>query len=85
VPEDLTGLRADVGPVFIANASDDTLTPPQGATRLYQQLLAIGVPAELHMFREGSHGFGLGLPGGGVRNWMQLCEEWMRDLGYLAG
>jgi endo-1,4-beta-xylanase len=84
VPEDLTGLRAGMGPVFIANASDDALTPPQGAVRLYQRLLEIQVPAELHMFREGGHGFGLGVPGGSVRNWMHLCEDWMRDLGYLA-
>ena len=85
VPPDLTGLRAGIAPVFIANASDDPLTPPQGAVRLYQRLLEIGVSAEMHMFREGSHGFGLGLPGGSVRNWMRLCEDWMRDLGYLAG
>ena len=84
VPPELIGLQAGIGPVFIANASDDTLTPPQGATRLYQRLLEIGVSAELHMFREGGHGFGLGLPGGGVRHWMHLCEEWMRDLEYLA-
>ncbi len=84
VPEDLTALPAGMGPVFIANASDDALTPPQGAVRLYQRLSEIGVPAELHMFREGSHGFGLGVPGGSVRNWMHLCEEWMHDLGYLA-
>jgi acetyl esterase/lipase len=84
VPEDLSNMRSDGGPVFIAQASDDTLTPPQGTVRLYQELQKIGVPAELHIFREGSHGFGLGIEGGSTRSWTHLCEEWMRELKYLA-
>jgi acetyl esterase/lipase len=85
VPDELSNLPADTGPVFIVNASDDPLTQPQGAVRLYQALHERRIPAELHIFREGGHGFGLGIQGGSVRNWMHLCEEWMRDLGYLAG
>jgi acetyl esterase/lipase len=83
VPESVSDLPADSGPIFIAGASDDPLTKPQGAVRLYQALLETGIPAELHLFRAGGHGFGLGFAGGSVRNWMHLCEEWMRDLGYL--
>ena len=84
VPPDLSGLGPDAGPMFIVNGSQDTLTKPQGALRLCLALLEAGVPAELHLFRQGEHGFGLGITGGSVRRWMDLCEEWMRELGYLA-
>lgn len=84
VPPDLSDLGPDVGPMFIVNGSRDTLTPPQGALRLCSTLLETGIPAELHLFRPGEHGFGLGITGGPVRRWMGLCEDWMRELGYLA-
>ena len=84
VPPDLSDLGSDAGPMFILNGGQDALTPPQGAVRLCQALQEAGVPVELHLFRQGEHGFGLGLTGGSVRRWMDLCEEWMRELGVLA-
>jgi hypothetical protein len=42
------------------------------------------IPFELHLFQQGGHGFGLGLAGGAPRQWMDLCETWMRELGYLT-
>jgi acetyl esterase/lipase len=84
VPPDLSGLGPNVGPMFIVNGSRDTLTPPQGAVRLCQALLEAGVPVELHLFGQGEHGFGLGIAGGSARRWPDLCEEWMRDLGFLS-
>jgi acetyl esterase/lipase len=83
VPPDLSDLRPDVGPMFIVNGSQDTLTLPQGALRLCSTLIETGIPAELHLFRPGEHGFGLGITGGPVRRWMGLCEDWMRELGYV--
>ena len=84
VPPDLSDLGPDAGPMYIVNGSQDTVTKPQGAIRLTQALLQAGVPVELHLFRQGEHGFGLGITGGAVRHWMDLCEEWMRELGYLV-
>ena len=83
VPSDLSNLGSDAGPMFVVNGGQDTLTRPQGAIRLCLALVETGVPAELHLFRQGEHGFGLGNTGGSVRRWMDLCEEWMRELGYL--
>jgi acetyl esterase/lipase len=84
VPQDLSGLGADTGPIFVVNGSRDTTTRPQGAIRLCQALLEAGVPVELHLFEQAAHGFGLGLSGGTARRWPDLCEEWMRDMGFLA-
>jgi acetyl esterase/lipase len=84
VPPDLSGLSPDAGPMFIANGSRDTLTPPHGAVRLCQALLEAGVPVELHLFGQAEHGFGMGIAGGSARRWPDLCEEWMRDQGFLS-
>jgi acetyl esterase/lipase len=70
--------------MFIVHGSRDPATRPQGAVRLCQALLEAGVPVELHLFAQAEHGFGLGITGGPVRRWPDLCEEWMRDLGFLA-
>jgi len=83
VPPHLSDLGPDVGPMFIVNGSQDTLTPPQGALRLCSTLIEAGIPAELHLFRPGEHGFGLGITGGPVKRWPDLCEDWMRELGTL--
>jgi acetyl esterase/lipase len=84
VPRDLSNLSPGTGPVFIVNGGQDTVTRPEGALRLSQVLVKAGVPTELHLFQQGEHGFGLGITGGSVRCWMDLCEEWMRELGLLA-
>jgi acetyl esterase/lipase len=84
IPQDISDLNPDTGPMFIVNGGQDTLTKPQGAIRLTAALVEAGVPTEMHLFREGEHGFGLGITGGTVRSWMGLCESWMRELGYLT-
>jgi acetyl esterase/lipase len=84
VPQDLSDLNNEIGPMFIVNGSQDALTPPQDALRLCQVLLKVGVPVELHLFRQGEHGFGLGITGGSMRRWPDLCEDWMRELGVLG-
>lgn len=70
-------------PTFIAGASDDTTTPPAQAITLYQKLLGLGVPIELHLYEQGGHGFGLAKTKGAASSWTVRCEEWMRGRGLL--
>jgi hypothetical protein len=37
-----------------------------------------GVPAELHVFREGGHGFGIREARGPAAGWTSLCARWLR-------
>lgn len=85
VPDDLSGLSPDTGPVFITQAADDALTPAAGVARLVQKLLDQDILVEAHIFRQGKHGFGLGFEGGAVRSWLGLCEVWLRELEYVVG
>jgi len=42
------------------------------------------VPVELHIFRHGEHGSGLGAGIAALDLWPILLEQWMRDQGLLT-
>lgn len=69
---------------FIFAADDDPAVPPDNAVRLYAALHRAGVAAELHIYKEGGHGFGIeraaGLP---AAKWPALCEDWLRRIAVL--
>jgi acetyl esterase/lipase len=71
-------------PTFITVAEDDPIVNPANSLRYYDALRGASVPAELHVFKEGSHGFGIRdarqLP---VSNWPNLAIAWLRAQGYV--
>lgn len=77
------GVTKDSPPTFLFHASDDRSVSPDGSIRVYQALRAAGVPAEIHIFRSGGHGFGIKDARGPVSLWPTLCAEWLRALGLL--
>jgi hypothetical protein len=50
----------------------------------YTALIAAGVPSEMHIFRHGAHGSGLGASDAALDEWPHLLEQWMRDQGWLT-
>ena len=72
----------DTPPCFIAHAYDDPLTP-EGSVRLFLALKQAKVPAELHVYSTGGHGFGLRQEGKPCATWPQRCAEWMRVAGII--
>lgn len=69
-------------PMFLAHAYDDPYTPADTA-RLFIALKEAGVPAELHVYNSGGHGFGLRQSDNPVSTWTDRCEDWMRIRGLL--
>jgi len=71
------------GPVFLVHAADDKLGP-ENSLEFFLALKQAGVPAELHVFQQGGHGFGMlqrGLP---VHDWPARCADWLRANGWLT-
>lgn len=64
------------GPVFFVHAADDRIVP-ENSIELFQALRRAEVPAELHVFQDGGHGFGMLRKGHPINDWTQRCEEWM--------
>jgi acetyl esterase/lipase len=81
-------IRPDAGlpPTFIAQMGDDTASLAQGSALLYLELLNRKVPAELHIYEKGGHGFGMrGRPGAtGPTDWTSRALDWLRLRGYVA-
>lgn len=66
-------------PAFLVHATDDTTVPVANSLRFYEALVAHKVPAELHVFAVGGHGFGMRKPDLPVGEWPQLLENWLRS------
>jgi acetyl esterase/lipase len=70
-------------PTFLAVTYDDENRGAQAALLLVE-LKKHGVPAELHVFLRGGHGYGLRPSEDAVSGWPRLCEQWLRAGGWLA-
>ena len=69
----------DTPPAFIVHASDDSSVPVENSIGLYRALVKNGVPAAMHIYEKGGHGFGLGIGKGAVSSWPGLCAEWLKE------
>ena len=67
-------------PTFLLHAGDDGAVPVQNTLLFYQALLAHKVPAEMHVYPHGGHGFSLALNRGRLQDWTFLCARWLAEL-----
>jgi acetyl esterase/lipase len=82
-------LRADLPvsnkfpPTFIAQMGDDGSSLAQGSALLYLGLLENKVPAELHIYEKGGHGFGMNArPNAvGTTDWTLRALDWLKSRG----
>lgn len=74
----------DAPPAFMTAGSRDTCCMPP-TLALYQQLVAAGVPAELHLYADTEHAFNMGR---GERlallHWPDRLADWLADGGWLV-
>jgi CubicO group peptidase (beta-lactamase class C family)/acetyl esterase/lipase len=77
-------VSARTPPSFIVQSEDDPVHS-ENATVYFQALKAAGVPAELHIYAEGGHGYGLRPAGPPVTAWPRLVETWLRTARVLPG
>jgi acetyl esterase/lipase len=69
-------------PMFFAFAMDDRVAV-DGSFAMARALKNAGVPAELHMYDAGGHGFGLRKSEFPCHTWPARCTEWMERRGLL--
>jgi acetyl esterase/lipase len=75
-------VRKGCPPTFFAHANDDPIKPDNSA-RMYLALKRAGVPAELHIYSSGGHGFGLRPTDKPCSTWPKRCAEWLGTQGIL--
>jgi acetyl esterase/lipase len=88
VTKDKTQLAPDIRvsgetpPAFLAHATDDPIEA-DNSVQMYLALKKAKVPAELHVYAAGGHGFGLRPGDLPCSTWPKRCEEWLRARGVL--
>ena len=71
-------------PTFIFATSDDAVVPVRASVEFYEAMIAAGASVEMHLFRHGAHGAGLGGGDAALDQWPNLLEAWLRDQGLFT-
>lgn len=73
-------VKAGIPPMFLLHASDDASVRVENTLLFFEALCAAQVPAELHLYPRGGHGFGVRDIGDStLRLWPRLADAWIRD------
>lgn len=71
-------------PTFLVQAEDDPVDPVENSLVYYAALRNAGVPAEMHLYPQGGHAFGLRPTDSPITRWPQLFEQWLRTIGMIS-
>ena len=77
-----TRVTSQTPPAFLVHAHDDGLSV-EHSILFYLVLRKAKVPAELHIYSKGGHGFGMRQRGQPVSAWRERWLEWMKAEGFL--
>ncbi|HOC67939.1 MAG: Acetylxylan esterase precursor [Candidatus Hydrogenedentes bacterium ADurb.Bin101] len=76
-------VTADTPPAFLVHSTGDSGVPAENSIAYYRALVKAGVPAEMHIYEQGEHGYGMGKGDPALSTWPDLCIHWMRKRGLL--
>ena len=71
-------------PTFLLQAEDDPVHE-ENALLYFQALKEAKVPAELHLYAQGGHGYGLRPTDLPITHWPRLVEIWLHTIHVLSG
>lgn len=75
-------VTAGTPPAFLVHATNDDVVPVMNSVSYYEALLKYKIPAEMHLYKSGGHGFGMNNPTSDDE-WMERCRNWMKSMGLL--
>jgi acetyl esterase/lipase len=84
-PKEMLGVVAeDAPPIFIAVASDDQLHLQSHSIDLYTKWNTSKKDAELHVYNQGGHGFGMRSQHLPCDTWIERFADWLQLEGFLT-
>ena len=75
-------VTAETPASFLVHSSNDDGVSPMNSIEFYNALIKNKVPAELHLYQSGGHGFGLYIKNS-KELWMERCKNWLLFNGWL--
>jgi acetyl esterase/lipase len=73
----------DTPPAFLVHSADDTTVPVQNSISYFSSLKKMNIPAELHIYESGGHGYGMGRTKNSESFWTEACKKWLQMKGLL--
>lgn len=67
-------------PTFLVHSADDDGVPVQNSLLFFEALQARQIPAEMHIFPFGGHGYSLGIGKPSINQWPTLLKSWLQHL-----
>lgn len=77
-------VTARTSPTFLVHAYDDRMNPVENSLAYGAALRKAGVPAEIHIFANGGHAFGLRRVASTATAWAALAEAWLKAIGVIG-
>jgi len=77
-------IPAGTPPVFLAHGGEDIISPPEHSVVTYLALKQAGIPAELHIYANTAHDFGVRRTDRPYSTWIDSCAAWLRQQGFLS-
>lgn len=71
-------IKSNTPPTWLTHTGDDSVVPVENSIRFYQELIRNKVPAEMHLYPKGNHGFILYM---NPEDWMLPLFDWMKKSG----
>ena len=70
-------VKADTPPAILIHSDDDSSVLVENSVNYYLALRKHKIPAALHIWEDGGHGYGLAIDQGSVKDWPNICQNWM--------
>ncbi|AHM61972.1 pectin acetylesterase, family CE10 [Flammeovirgaceae bacterium 311] len=73
-------VKPNTPPTFIVHSTDDEGVPVENSLLFYEALRKNKIPAEMHIYPMGGHGYSLGLQHGYLKTWPDRLYDWLQNL-----
>jgi predicted esterase len=71
-------------PLFIAAAEDDPELAPSHSVEIFDRWTRASLPAELHIYEKGGHGFAFRQHHLPADRWPEALQSWLASCGYIG-
>lgn len=78
-----TQVTADTPPTFLFHTTADTTVPVENSIYYFLALRKAGIPAEMHIFKDGAHGAGMPMQDPALSEWPKVLGNWLKASGFL--
>lgn len=77
-----TQINSMTPPTFLVHSTDDKVVPPENSIYFYLALRENNVPAEMHIYEYGGHGYGMAPDDPILHSWTDRCQDWLARMKY---